>query len=373
MAAKKRLGKVLPKLRFKNIHQTKKPGLSPGTVEHIGQRHLDEIKITVHEYSEKQLQQVSVDDIKDVQPYIDDPSRTWIKVDGLHDVEKLKSIGNYFELHPLIQEDIVHTTQRPKVEFYENCVFFVLKMLVWSEENQSVNSEQISIVLGPNFVLSFQETDNSYFKPVLERLAIQGTRMRQRDTDYLTYALIDTVVDHYFSVVDRIAAEIEEVEELLLGDPDESVLQDIHKLRREIIFFRKSIWPLRDAINSVIRDESPFITDHTKVYLRDVYDHIVQLIDNAENYRDMILSLHDMYMSYVSNKMNEVMKVLTIIATIFIPLTFIAGIYGMNFNTEISPYNMPELNWYWGYPAFWVVMLVITTVMIFFFKRKRWL
>jgi magnesium transporter len=373
MAEKKRLVKVLPKLRFKNIHQPKKPGLSPGTVEHIGQRHLDEIEITVHEFSENQLQQISVDDIKEVQPFIDDPSQTWIKVQGLHDIKKLKSIGNYFSLHPLIQEDIVHTTQRPKVEFYDNCVFFVLKMLAYSEEDQSVTSEQISIVLGPDFVLSFQETDNDYFRPVLERLAVKGTRMRQRGIDYLTYALIDTVVDHYFSVIDRIAADIEEVEELLLGEPDESVLQNIHKLRREAIFFRKAIWPLRDAINSTIRDESPFIAEHTKIYLRDVYDHVVQLIDNTENYRDMVLSLHDMYMSYVSNKMNEVMKVLTIIATIFIPLTFIAGIYGMNFNTEISPYNMPELSWYWGYPAFWVIMLIISAIMIVFFKRKGWL
>lgn len=374
MSAKKRFRKVLPKLRLRNNkRQTKKPGSAPGTVEHIGKRHLDEIQITIHDYSEEDIQKVAIDAIQEVQLFVDTPSRTWIKVYGLHDTNKLKSICNYFDLHPLIQEDIVNTSQRPKVELYDNCAFFVLKMLTFSEEEQSLKSEQISIILGPDYVLSFQETDNDYFKPVLERLFVKGTRLRLRSVDYLTYALIDTVVDHYFNIIDSIAVEVEKVEESLLDNPDEQALQYIHKLRREIIFFRKSVGPLRDAINSAIRDESAFITENTKIYLRDVYDHIIQVIDNVENYRDIILGLHDLYMSYVSNKMNEVMKVLTIIATIFIPLTFIAGIYGMNFNTEISPYNMPELNWYWGYPTFWAAILLISIVMIFFFKRKGWL
>lgn len=373
MSAKKRFNKVLPKLRFKSSRQLKKPGLPPGTAEHTGKRHLDEIKIRVHDYSEKRIEEIAVEEIGEVKPFVDDPSRTWIKVQGLHDIEKLKTIWDYFELHPLIQEDIVHTSQRPKVEFYDNCIFFVLKMLIFSEEEQSVQAEQVSIVLGADYVLSFQETDNDYFKPVLDRLTVKGARMRQRKVDYLTYALIDTIVDHYFTVIDLIAAEVEKTEESLLENPGEEVLQYIHKLRREIIFFRKAVHPLRDALSSLIRDESPLISEHTKIYLRDVYDHVIQLIDHVENYREMVLVLHDMYMSHVSNKMNEVMKVLTIIATIFIPLTFLAGIYGMNFNTEISPYNMPELNWYWGYPAFWACTLVLGGLMLFYFKRKGWL
>lgn len=371
MATKKRLKKVLPALR--QFGKTKKPGSAPGTVLHIGKRHLDEIKITVHDYDDDHLQEIDIDQIQKVQPYLDGPSRTWIKVCGLHDVEKLKSIWNFFELHPLIQEDIVNTSQRPKVEIYENCIFFVLRMLNYSEEEQSLQAEQISIVLGRNYVMSFQETDHDYFKPILDRLSVESSRIRTNKTDYLTYALIDAVVDHYFSIIEHIADEIESIEDKLLENPEDQLLREIHKLRREVIFFRKSIWPLRDAINSTIRDESKFIAESTKIYLRDVYDHMIQVIDNIENYRDMIIGLHDMYMSNISNRMNEIMKVLTIIATIFIPLTFIAGIYGMNFNTEISPYNLPELNWYWGYPAAMAVMLGIAIAMVFYFKRKDWL
>lgn len=369
--AKQRFKKVLPALR--HFGKPKKPGSAPGTVVHIGERHLDEIKITVHDYDDDRFQEVAIEQIQNVQPYLDDPSKTWIQVSGLHDIEKLKSIWSYFELHPLIQEDIVNTSQRPKVEFYENCIFIVLRMLSFSKEEQRIEAEQISIVLGRNYVMSFQETDEDYFKPILDRLSIEGSKIRINKTDYLTYTLIDTVVDHYFSIIEHIADEIEHIEDELLKNPEDDLLKHIHKIRREVIFFRKSIWPLRDAINSAIRDESKFIGDNTKIYLRDVYDHMIQVIDNIENYRDMMLGLHDMYMSNISNRMNEIMKVLTIIATIFIPLTFIAGIYGMNFNTEISPYNLPELNWYYGYPIFWAIMIVITVVMAFYFKRKGWL
>lgn len=366
MATKKRFKNMLPSLHLRKMSQRKKPGAAPGTVEHIGERHMDEIKITVHDYDDAHLQEIPIDKIQKVQPYLDDPSKTWIKVRGLHDIEQLKSIWNFFELHPLIQEDIVHTAQRPKVESYENCLFFVLRMLTYSEEEQRLRAEQISVVLGKNYVMSFQETDTDYFKPVLDRLSVEGSRIRSNKTDYLTYALIDTVVDHYYGIIEHLAEEIERLEDELLNDPEDHILREIHKIRREIIYFRKSVWPLRDAINTAIRDESKFIDDNTKIYLRDVYDHMIQVIDNIENYRDMVLGLHDMYMSHVSNKMNEVMKVLTIIATIFIPLTFIAGIYGMNFS------NMPELSWSWGYPVSLGVMGIIAVIMILYFKRKGW-
>jgi len=372
MSAKQRIKKILPAINFRTNRTHKKPGTSPGTVLHIGKKHLEEIQITVHDYDLNEVREIPIDQIQKVQPYLEDPSKTWIKVCGLHDIEKLKSIWSYFDLHPLIQEDIVNTSQRPKVESYENCIFFVLRMLSCDEGEQVINSEQISIVLGKNYVLSFQETDKDYFKPIFDRLKIENGRMRSRGTDYLTYALIDTIVDHYFHIIEYIADEIEALEDELLKNPGEHLLTEIHKVRREVIYFRKSVWPLRDAINTAIRDESKFIAVDTKIYLRDVYDHMIQVIDNIENYRDMILSVHDMYMSYVSNKMNEVMKVLTIIATIFIPLTFIAGIYGMNFNPESSPFNMPELNWYWGYPISLAVMTVIAVIMIFYFKRKGW-
>ncbi len=373
MATRKKLKSMLPSIGLRKSKPYKKPGSAPGTVEHIGERHMDEIKITVHDYDDDHLEEIPIDQIQKAKPYLDTPSKTWIEVRGLHDTEKLKSIWNFFDLHPLIQEDIVNTAQRPKAEVYDNCIFFVLRLLTYSEEEQKIRAEQVSIILGENYVMSFQETAAEYFKPILDRLSVQGSRIRKHQTDYLTYALIDAVVDHYFNMIEHIAEEIEILEDELLQDPEDHLLQQIHKVRREIIYFRKSVWPLRDAMNTAIRDESQFISDGTKIYLRDVYDHMIQVIDNIENYRDMVLGLHDMYMSHVSNKMNEVMKVLTIIATIFIPLTFIAGLYGMNFDTEISPYNLPELGWYWGYPASLAVMAVIAVIMLIYFKRKGWL
>ena len=351
----------------------KKPGAAPGTVEHVGKQHLDEVSITIHDYDKEKLETISITSIDECRPYLENPTKTWIQVEGLHDIEKLKSIWSYFDLHPLIQEDIVNTHQRTKVEQYENCIYFVLRMLRYNKSPQAIESEQVSIILSNNYVLSFQETDHPIFKPVLERLNLAHSRLRTSGPDYLAYALIDNITDHYFSILDVLGEHSEKVEDELLEEPDEETFQYIHRLRKEIVFARKSIWPMRDMLNSVIRDESPFIQESTKVFIRDVYDHVVQIIDTIDNNRDMIMSMHDMYMSHVSNKMNEVMKVLTIIATIFIPLTFIAGIYGMNFNTEISPYNLPELSWYWGYPAFWAVMIVVATIMVIYFKRKDWL
>ncbi|MDX1671799.1 MAG: magnesium/cobalt transporter CorA [Balneolaceae bacterium] len=363
---------IRPLSRKLNFLQ-KKPGSAPGTVEHIGEKKVENVIITIHDYDEDHLDTLVIDDIEECRQYLENPSNTWIKISGLHDVEKLQSIWAYFDLHPLVQEDIVNTSQRPKMERYENNIYFVMRMLKYNEEKAAIESEQISIVLGENYVLSFQESDAPIFNPVLERLKISTRRIRRLGPDYLSYALIDNIVDHYFRVLTNLADQMEEVEDQLLNDPDQNTFHQLHSIRREVIFFRKSVWPLRDTINSTIRDDSPFIHDNTKLFLRDVYDHMVQIIDNIENYRDMILGLHDMYMSHVSNKMNEVMKVLTIIATIFIPLTFIAGIYGMNFDPEASPWNMPELSWYWGYPVVWVVMVITAIAMVIFFRRKDWL
>lgn len=373
MARKKRLYKRLPGFRRGNFQGNKKPGSAPGTLHHTGEKFLQDIQITIHDYDADHVDEIIIRDIEECKPYLENPSKTWIKICGLHDIEKLKTIWSYFDLHPLIQEDILNTSQRPKAEGYENNMYFVLRMLQYSEEEHELKSEQISIVLGENYVLSFQESENPYFAPVLERLKVHQGRIRKLGPDYLTYALIDTIVDHYFRVLETLGERMEIIEEELMESPSENTFQQIHGLRREVIFFRKSVWPLRDAINTTIRDESTFIDDSTNIFLRDVYDHMVQIIDNIENYREMIMGMHDMYMSHVSNRMNEVMKVLTIIATIFIPLTFIAGIYGMNFDPEASPYNMPELGWYWGYPVAMVSMFVIAVIMVFYFKRKEWI
>ncbi len=374
MADKKKFLNRLPKIGGHRSEQTPKAGSAPGTLEHIGRQRVEEVKITIHDYDEDYVKTIEITDIEECRPYLENPSKTWINVQGLHDVEKLKSIWSYFNLHPLVQEDILNTSQRPKVEEYEDNVFIVIRMLQYSQQDAGVlESEQVSIVLGENYVISFQESEIPHFAPVLERLKVVGTRLRRFGPDYLTYALIDNVVDYYFGVLNELGDHLENVEEQLIEDPTDETFHRIHKLRREAIFFRKSVWPLRDTINTIIRDDSPFIHEPIKVYMRDVYDHMVQIIDNIDNYRDMIMGMHDMYMSQISNKMNEVMKVLTIIATIFIPLTFIAGIYGMNFDPAASPYNMPELGWYWGYPAAMGIMAVVTLGMVYYFKRKDWL
>ncbi|MDX1586164.1 MAG: magnesium/cobalt transporter CorA [Balneolaceae bacterium] len=374
MAKKRKFTRRLPKIRGRRSQESKKAGSAPGTLYHIGEKRVDEVSITIHDYSEEHIDSIEITEIEECKPYLENPSKTWISVKGLHDIEKLQSIWSYFNLHPLVQEDILNTSQRPKVEEYEDNIFFVLRMMHYTKEEPVIlESEQISIVLGENYVLSFQESDMPHFTPVLERLKVVGTRLRRFGPDYLTYAIIDNIVDYYFGVLNELGDRLEETEEVLMDNPTQDTLHHIHTLRREAIFFRKGVWPLRDVINSVIRDDSQFIHDSIKVYLRDVYDHMVQIIDNIDNYRDMILGMHDMYMSQVSNKMNEVMKVLTIIATIFIPITFIAGVYGMNFDPGASPYNMPELSWYWGYPAAWASMIIVAAIMVYYFKRKEWL
>lgn len=354
----------------------KPPGQKPGTAVYTGEQRLEEVKMTVHDFDEQHYDVIPIQKIESSESFLQSDSKTWVQVQGLHDVDKLRTVWDYFELHPLIQEDIVNMSQRPKIEEYEDSVFVVMRMITHRNQNgqsQELHTEQISIVLGKNYVLSFQDSDDPVFDPIIKRLEMEGTRLRKFGSDYLAYALIDTIVDHYYQGLDMIGISIEDVEELIIEDPQEKHLQKIHKMRRELVHFRKSVWSLRDGMNSLIRDESPLISDEVKVFIRDVYDHLVQVIDIIETSREMVFGLYDMYMSGLSNRMNEVMKVLTIIATIFMPLTFVAGIYGMNFNPEASPLNMPELNWYYGYPAAWIVMAILGIIMAFYFKRKGWL
>lgn len=364
---------------FSSAHQRKVrrklPGQAPGTVQHTGAKTMEQIVMTVHDYSDSHYDLIPITEIESSASYLSDNSKTWIQVQGLHDVDQLKKVWDYFELHPLIQEDIVSISQRPKVEPYGDVIFVVMRMMATSDpgSKEGFKTEQISLVLGSNYVLSFQESSDPIFEPVIRRLSLEKARIRSFGVDFLAYALIDNVVDHYFTALDLIGDNIEGLEELVIDRPKSEMLQNIHSMRRDLIFFRKSVWSLRDGINSLIRDESPLISSEVKVFLRDVYDHIVQVIDSIENQREMIFSLYDMYMSSLSNRMNEVMKVLTIMSTIFIPLTFIAGIYGMNFNPAAGFLNMPELNWSWGYPFSLGLMVAVAVGMIIFFKRKGWL
>ncbi|WP_020403262.1 magnesium/cobalt transporter CorA [Gracilimonas tropica] len=364
----KKITKRLPIPHFlKQRKSFKKPGQAPGTLHFTGEKRLEHITMNLYDYDVDQLGEYDITEIEESKPYLESPSKTWVNVCGLHDVEKLKHIWSYFELHPLIQEDIIHTNQRAKIEEYPEHMFFVLRMMSFVEETGDLNVEQVSIVLSKNSVLSFQEDDFPIFEPVLHRLRNSAPRLRKEGPDYLAYALIDTVVDHYFKVMEKLGDEIEILEEKILEDFDDTIPEQIHALRRKLIYFRKALWPLRDSLNTLLREESHLINEENKIYYRDVHDHLVQIIDGLENYRDMVLGMLDMYMSQVSNKMNEVMKVLTIIATIFIPLTFIAGIYGMNFQ------YMPELSVRWAYPAVWVVMISATVVMIYYFRKKNWI
>jgi len=374
----KSASKINGLLNFQKVHQRvkKKPGEAPGTPVHTGQKVLDDMLVTVHDFDESHYISKDIKTLGEAEKYLQSKSKTWIQVRGLHDVEKLQPIWKHFNLHPLVEEDIVSINQRPKVEPYDDYIFVVLRLINHTKLNtgdrKSIN-EQVSIVLGKNYVLTFQESDAPIFTPITKRLEVEGTRLRRLGPDYLAYALIDCIVDHYFASLDTIDETIEQIEAEVIENPQKQHLQHIHSLRSELMAFRKSVWSLRDGLNSLLRDESPLVSTEVKLFTRDVYDHLVQVIETLENSREMVYSLYDMYMSNLSNKMNEVMKVLTIIATIFIPLTFIAGIYGMNFNPETSPWNMPELNWYWGYPFSLMLMILMVAAMVIFFRRKKWL
>jgi magnesium transporter len=356
-----------PKSAKRAKRHIKKAGLPPGTLVHIGEKKVEQVRITYLDYDDQSFQEKQASDINECFSLKETSTVSWINVDGIHEVSVIERIGQHFDLHPLILEDVLHTTQRPKFEDYDSHIFIVLKMLRCVENGQFVQSEQVSIILGPNFVISFQENIGDVFESVRDRIRNAKGRIRKMGPDYLAYALLDAVVDGYFSVLETMGEKIESLEEDLVNEPNENILRQIHLLKRELISLRKSTWPLRELINNMQRSESVLINESTGLYLRDVYDHTIQVIDTVESYRDIVSSMLDLYLSSISNRMNAVMKVLTIIATIFIPLTFVAGIYGMNFK------YMPELEWRWGYAAVLLIMIAIAAGMIVFFKKKRWL
>jgi magnesium transporter len=353
--------------RFKRTGIKEKVGLPPGTLVHIGERKTEKVKITVIDYDSKNFQEKEAEKIEECFPFKDKRTVTWINIDGLQEVEVVEKIGIHFGVHPLIMEDILHTGQRPKAEDLGDYLFIVLKMIYHDENEDEIMGEQISLILGHNYVISFQEREGDVFNQIRERIRNSKGRIRRGGADYLAYTLLDAVVDHYFVILEKLGERIESLEEELVTNPTPETLQIIHTLKRNLIFLRKSVWPLREVINALERGESPLITKPTGIYLRDVYDHTIQVIDTIETFRDMVSGMLDIYLSSLSNRMNEVMKVLTIMATIFIPLTFIAGIYGMNFKF------MPELEWHWGYPSALIVMLIVVGFMVMYFRKKKWL
>ena len=347
--------------------RSEKLGFPPGSLIFIGEQKTDSVVLAVSNYDEERFEEKQAATIEDCLSYRDLPSTTWIHVRGLHNPDIIESLGQRYGIHHLFLEDILNTAQRPKMEDLEDGLFIVIKAFTIIEDDETTAAEQISFILGKNYVISLQEGNADIFEPVRSRLRGSRGRIRGMGPDYLLYALMDTVVDHYFSVLEVLGERIEVLEDELLTDHAQETLPRMHRLRRELLFLKKMVWPLREVISAMLRSETGLIRQTTQFYIRDLYDHIIQVVDTLENYRELASALLEIYLSSVSNRMNEVMKVLTIIATIFIPITFIAGVYGMNFEF------MPELKWRWGYAMLWGVMIVMIVTMLGYFRKKKWL
>lgn len=349
--------------------RAKKKGLPPGTLVHIGEKRAQGASITVIDYDETNISELEIKTLDQCFPFKESPTTTWINVEGL-DADVIQKLGDCYGFHPLVLEDILNTDQRPKLEDYGEYIYIVVKMLSERKGGKGVEffSEQVSIILGKNFVMSFQEgVKGDVFNHVRERIRSGKGRVRSMGADYLAYSLMDAIVDNYFVILEAVGERIEDIEDELVSHPAPQTLKNIHELKREMIYLRKSVWPLREVVSWLERGGSPLIKPPTALYLRDVYDHTVQVIDAIETSREMLSGMLDIYLSSLSNRLNEIMKFLTIIGTIFIPLTFVVGVYGMNFDF------MPELRWRYGYLAVLFVMLLVSISMLFYFRRKKWI
>ncbi|MEP6887010.1 MAG: magnesium/cobalt transporter CorA [Nitrospirales bacterium] len=347
--------------------RSKKAGLPPGTLIHIGEQRVPTTRLSLIEYSEGSLNEQELKNLSDWRPALEENKVIWLDVGGIHQVGLIEQIGSYFNLHPLVLEDIVNSEQRPKVDDYDEYLYVVLKMLYPHGDKGEIMAEQVSIVLGRNYILTFQENGKDCFNGIRIRIRNDKGKIRKCVADYLLYALVDAIVDHYFVVLEKLGEQIEAAEDQLVVNSDAIGLGRIHVLKKEILYLRRVIWPVREVVNGLLREEDGLIDPSTKVYLRDVYDHTVQILETIEMYRDRTGGMVDFYISSTSQRMTAVMKVLTIITTIFMPLTFIAGVYGMNFE------HMPELKWRLGYPLILTIMTGIGIGMTFYFRRKKWL
>ena len=347
------------------------PGTPPGTLVNRESTTTGQLNISLIDYSETDFLEVQLVNPKDCQPYLKQPTITWIHIQGQPTPETLQELATLFELHSLALEDILNTGQRPKTEMYDTQLFAISSLPVWT--NGTVISEQVSMFLGQDYLISFHQGMTDPFELIRKRLRNHGGKIRSHKADYLFYCLLDVIIDEGFPVLEAFGEQVELLEEELLDRPSKETLKELHKVKRELLILRRMLWPQRELLNKLIRDESEFLREETTIYLRDCYDHTVQIMDLLETYRDITSSMLDVYLSSISYRLNDVMRVLTVISTIFIPLTFLVGVYGMNFNANSkSPWAMPELDWYYGYPLLWVVMLSVFAGMIIFFKRKGW-
>lgn len=346
--------------------RSSKSGMPAGSLIHIGERKVDKIKIKLIDYGDQDYIEQDIENIEQCFKFKDEKTITWINIDGIHETDILSKLGKCFGFHPLILEDILNTEQRPKIEDFTDYIYIVLKMIDYDNKLDEITLEQVSIIVGKNYVISLQEKPLNIYEPIKNRIRNDRSKVRKAGSDYLAYLLIDSIIDNYFDVIEKTGEKIETVENKLVVNPTQKTLKTIYNLKRDMLFMRKSTWPLREVISKMERGEISLINDSTRIYIRDVYDHIIQVIDTIETYRDILSGMIDIYLSSISNRLNEVMKILTIISTIFIPITFIASIYGMNFKF------MPEVTWKWSYLVVWVIILAVIIYMVIFFKRKKW-
>lgn len=354
---------LTPKISRKT---SSKIGLPPGSIIHVGEQKIEKVKISLTEYDEKKVEACEIHSVEEIDPYTDTPQVTWVNVCGLHDTELIKQIGEKFNIHPLVLEDILNTETRPKIEVTDKYVFIAMKMLAYNPTSNEIETEQVSFILGDTFVFSFLEKSDNIFNPIKDRITNNYGRVRKQPSDYLFYALMDVVVDQYFLLLEQIEHNIEILDDEVITSADRSQIEKIYNLKNKLLLTRRSIWPLREIFSRLIREETSLINKKIMPYLRDLLDHTIQVTETIELQREITTGIMETHLSMMSFKMNEVMKVLTIIATIFIPLTFIVGIYGMNFP------NMPEMKWPWAYFALWGVMIGVTLLMLFYFKSKKW-
>ena len=350
----------------KKSKASKKIGMPPGSIIYLGEQKLEKVKVTLTEYDENNVETCEIKSIDEIDPFTDTPQVTLVSVCGLHETEFLTQIGEKFKVHPLVLEDILNTETRPKIEITDDYLFIVMKLITYNAEHKVLESEQVSFILGKSFVFSFVEKSDEIFNPIKERILKQLGKVRKKGSDYLLYVLMDIVIDQYFLALEKVEGRIELLDDEVFSEPEKSQVEKIYNLKNLLLMLRRSAAPTREIVSQLIKEETELIEESTEPYLRDLYDHTIHITESIELQREITTGLMETYLSMMSNKMNEVMKVLTVIATIFIPLTFIVGIYGMNFP------NMPEMSWSWAYLAVWGVMIGVVVAMIFYFKKKDW-
>ncbi|MBN2689367.1 MAG: magnesium/cobalt transporter CorA [Gammaproteobacteria bacterium] len=346
-------------------------GQAPGTLVHIGEIKAEKVTITMVDYYTDHFESKKIDDVKDIFHKVPRGGKRWINIAGLHDTDLIAQVGEYFKIHPIALENIVNTTHKTSFDDYDDFLHIIANSVYWNQDNTSIEKDQFSIVMTKNCLITFVEEETDIFEPILKRLQKPKSRFCKLGLDYLAYAVLDLIVDNFFVVIENVEDRVEALEEVLIGDPEPDTLREIQQLKRNLIFLRKSVWPYREVVSAMQASDSDLVSDDITIYVKNLYDHTVQAIDIIETFRDMVSGMLDIYLSSVSNEMNKVMKVLTVIATVFIPITFISGVYGMNFNTKF-PFNMPELGWRYGYLFALGMMAIIALTMLIYFKRKKW-